>query len=58
MAKDCLFCLFCFTSVVNILGIGFYIWGEVAYNNELAKIFYIETNLVKVPNGENGIKYL
>ena len=41
MAKDCLVNLFLFTSVVNILGIGFYIWGEVAYNNDLARIFYI-----------------
>ena len=33
-------------TVINVLGFGFYIWGEVAYNNDLSMIYYVKDSLV------------
>ena len=58
MSKKSLKCCFYFLSIINMIGLIFYIWGEIAYNNDLAQINYIKNNVLNVPNGQAGIDYL
>lgn len=38
-------------TVIDVLSFGFYIWGEVEYNNKLSFMYYIKDNAVLLSSG-------